>query len=82
MPVSHNQCLMSWVWSCILYSQTCRFSRYGPVIDTGRDFDLNTSRYILYGRRTAGEDTDQARSQDFEREVLFLRRGAPPKFFS
>ena len=24
----------------------------------------------------------QARSQDFEREVLFLRRGAPPKIFS
>ena len=32
-----------------------RFSRYGPAIDVGMDLDLNTTQYIIYGRRTFGE---------------------------
>ena len=36
-----------------------RFSRYGPVIDSGRDLDLNRSLFILYGRRTTGKGTDR-----------------------
>ena len=32
-----------------------RSSRYGTAIDTGRDLDWNTDRYIIIGRRTNSE---------------------------
>ena len=32
-----------------------RFSRYGPALNPGMDFDLNSDLYVIYGLRTTGE---------------------------